>query len=85
MTNNQYPITKKMPRTLPPSKPIEHLFFYKIFLCLVYSDDTWKIYYTPDEEFGDWVGNDGGKEKAVQAADTICKNRADRADRDKQP
>jgi predicted transcriptional regulator len=27
ITNNQYPITKNMPRPLPPSKPIEDLFF----------------------------------------------------------
>ena len=40
ITNNQYPITKNMPRPLPPSKPIEHLFFYKNFICLVYSDQT---------------------------------------------
>lgn len=27
ITNSQYPITKNMPRPLPPSKPIEDLFF----------------------------------------------------------
>jgi len=73
-----------MPRTLLPSKPIEHLFFYRVFLCLVYCDGAWKISNTPDVD-GGWVGNDGEKEKAVHAADTICKNRADRADRGKQP
>ena len=64
-----------MPRPLPPAKRIDHLFFYKIFLCLVYSDDTWKIYYTPDEEFGGWVGFEGGRDKAKNVADEICKNR----------
>lgn len=72
-----------MPRTLPPSKPIEHLFYYKIFLCLVYSDQTWKIYNAPDLE-GGWVGNDGGREKAVSAVDNICKNREERAKRDRE-
>ncbi|MEG3910807.1 hypothetical protein QT979_23085 [Microcoleus sp. w2-18bC1] len=66
------------PQHLPSSKPIEHLFFYKIFLCLVYADQTWYLYNTPDEDFGGWVGNDGGKEKAKSAADEMCKNRADR-------
>jgi len=69
-----------MPRSLPPAKRIDHLFFYKIFLCLVYSDDTWKIYYTPDEEFGDWVGKESGKEKAKSVADRVCKNIEERAD-----
>ena len=64
-----------MPRPLPPAKRIDHLFFYKIFLCLVYSDDTWKIYYTPDEEFGGWVGFEGGRDKAKNVANEICKNR----------
>ncbi len=64
-----------MPRPLLPAKRIDHLFFYKIFLCLVYSDDTWKIYYTPDEKFGGWVGFEGGRDKAKNVADEICKNR----------
>ena len=79
-----------MPRRqiLPPSQPIEHLFFYReIFLCLVYADQTWYLYNTPDEEFGGWVGKDGGLEKAMEVADCICKNREERAkrDRDGQP
>ena len=41
----------------------------------------------PDEEFGGWVGKDGGLEKAMEVADCICKNREERAkrDRDGQP
>jgi hypothetical protein len=70
-----------MPRTLPPSKPIEHLFFYKNFICLVYSDQTWRLYNTPDGDSG-WVGKDGGREKAVSVVDRICKNIEERADRE---
>ncbi|WP_333414570.1 hypothetical protein [Microcoleus sp. w2-18aC4] len=44
----------------------------------MYADQTWYLYNTPDEDFGGWVGNDGGKEKAKSAADEMCKNRADR-------
>lgn len=85
-TNTQYPITKTMPRPLPPSKPIEHLFFYKIFLCLVYADRTWWLYNNPDAD-GGYVGKSGGKEEAINTADRICKNMEDRAkrDRDGQP
>lgn len=60
-----------------PRLPAYHYYasLPKIFLCLVYSDDTWKIYYTPDEEFGGWVGFEGGRDKAKNVADEICKNR----------
>jgi hypothetical protein len=71
-----------MPRPLPPSKPIEHLFFYNFFLCLVYCDQTWWLYDTPDEEFGGCVGKKGGKEEAKRVADGICKNMEERADRE---
>jgi hypothetical protein len=71
-------------KKLPPSKPIEHLFFYReIFLCLVYSDQTWYLYDTPEEAFGGCVGKNGGKEKALITADRICKNMEDRAKRDR--
>jgi len=76
-----------MPRRqiLPPSQPIEHLFFYReIFLCLVYGDQTWYLYDTPEEAFGDCVGKDGGKEKAVSVADRICKNMEERTKRDRE-
>jgi hypothetical protein len=72
------------PQHLPPSKPIEHLFFYKIFLCLVYADQTWYLYDTPDEAFGGCVGKKGGKEEALSVADRICKNMEERADRNRE-
>jgi hypothetical protein len=70
-----------MPRPLPPSKPIKHLFFYKFFLCLVYDDDSWWLYDTPDEEFGGCVGLKGGKEEAKIVASRPSKNMEVWADR----
>jgi hypothetical protein len=40
------------------------------------------LYDTPDEEFGGCVGLKGGKEKAMEVADRICKNMEVWADRE---